>query len=387
MKYYKILFISTISVFLYSWVFWFDFKTDCQEQTFVVTAYYSPLEDQTFYYKDWFDAEVILNGKWTHGASGKWVFNWMLAAPSTYDFGWKIYFPSLWIWEIADRGGAIVHAWEREYNHDRIDIWMWQWEEWLIRALTFGKRAITGYYCDTAKLKSLNANSKIKVWFNLDAIPYLKYFFDATLFIQQLNPERTDIRVYKLQEYLVKFGYMDKKTWYFGPETKAALCRYQIKRAISSQKYCGTFWERTRAYMKLEAKKKWFLPDFWEISSLKDLLSLANNYNWKPDIISDSTIDLKTQDYFTQAYKKEEKSPKIYQLQDMLRHYGFYNQEPNSIYDTSTINSIHNFQIAAGILKSDDYSNPARWRMWPSTRKTLNEKWNDFQNWKNQNIQ
>ncbi|MBO4516862.1 hypothetical protein J5751_05570 [bacterium] len=46
----------------------------------------------------------------------------------------------------------------------------------------------------------------------MDAIPIQKYFFDSTLFLQELKYERTDVWVYKLQEYLVKFGYMDKKT-------------------------------------------------------------------------------------------------------------------------------------------------------------------------------
>jgi hypothetical protein len=316
MKYYKILFIALISFWLYSWAFWFDFKTDCQKQTFVVTAYYSPLANQSFYYKNWFEAEKILNWKWTHGASWKWVFNWMLAAPSTYQFWWKIYFPSLWVWEIADRGWAIVHAWEREYNHARIDIRMWKWEEWLIKALTFGKRTITGYYCNASKIKSLKAGSKIKVWFNFDVIPVLKYFFDATLFIQELEINRRDIRAYKLQEYLIKFRYMDKKTGYFWPETKAALCRYQIKRWITSQRYCGVFGKRTRAYMKLEARNRWFLPDFWLTTDISNLLNQAQNYT-NPIVINITKSEPQTQleenqniNLFTQAYKKSEKNNK-----------------------------------------------------------------------------
>lgn len=214
--------------FFISFSFAFDFQSDCEAKTFVVTAYYSPKSGQVFYYKDWFKAEVMLNGSGTHWSSGKPVFNWMLAAPSTYAFWWKIFFPSLWVWEIADRGWAIVHAWEREHNHDRIDIWMGEWEEWLIRALTFWKRTVLGYYCDNNTLNNLSA--KPKVGLNFDAIPVLKYFFDSALFIQDLSEWRNDIWVYKLQEYLMKFGYLDKKTWYFGPETKKALCSYQIKR-------------------------------------------------------------------------------------------------------------------------------------------------------------
>ncbi len=392
-KTYKIIWLVIIWFGLLSATYWFDFKTECTEQTFVVTAYYSPSDDQAFYYKGTSVDEKILNWNGTHGASGKPVFNWMLAAPSTYAFGWKIYFPALWIWEISDRGGAIVHAWEREYNNDRIDIWMWKWEEWLIRALTFGKRTVVWYYCDKSKLNSLwikSNNSDAKPWINFDAIPIMKYFFDATLFIQELKPERTDIRVYKLQEYLMKFGYLDKKTWYFWPQTKKALCDYQLRRWITSRQYCWVFGKRTRYYMKLDAKNRGFLPDFGAITTFNTLIWFAQNYNWQLSIKSDITESNITSvdqnlNYFTQAYKKWESDDKVWELQDMLRHYGFYNDELNNIYDWTTINAVHNFQIAAWILSADDYSNPARWWMWPSTKKRLNEKRVNFQIFKNKN--
>ena len=381
MRNYKIFLFTLVVLWLFSSTYWFDFTTDCEKQTFVVTAYYSPEDDQTFYYKPSVEAEKTLNWNGTHGANGKAVFNWMLAAPSTYDFGWKIYFPSFWVGEIADRGGAIVHAWERWHNHDRIDIWMWKWEEWLIRALTFGKRTVTWYYCTKQDLKTLWANPK--VWLNFDAIPVMKYFFDSALFIQQLEYGRTDIRVYTLQKYLMKFGYMDKKTWYFWPETKRALCNYQLRRWITSRKYCGVFGPRTRYYMKLEAKARWFLPDFGEITTFDDIVSYAANYNWNRQNLEITNSSLSTTNYFNIAYKKWTTDSKISDLQDMLRHFWFYQWELNSTYDWSTINAVYDFQIAAGILSANDYSNPARWWMWPSTRKALNEKRIEFQEWKN----
>jgi hypothetical protein len=395
MKNYKIIWAIVIWFWLLSSVYWFDFKTDCQKQTFVVTAYYSPTDTQTFYYKESSVEEKILNWNGTHWASGKPVFNWMLAAPNTYDFGGKIYFPALWIWEISDRWGAIVHAWERWHNYDRIDIWMWKWEAWLIRALTFGKRTIVWYYCDKSKLNSIwmkSSNSKTKPWINLETIPTMKYFFDSALFIQELKPERTDIRVYKLQEYLMKFDYLDKKTWYFGPQTKKALCNYQLKRWITSRKYCGNFGKRTRYYMKLDAKNRWFLPDFGLTTTFDNLVWFAANYKWWQSIQEDETSTtikpIQNINHFTKAYKKWELDDKIWELQDMLRHYWFYQWELNNTYDWTTINAVHSFQIAAWILRVDDYPSPARWWMWPSTRKGLNEKWRGFQTFKrtNQNL-
>ena len=77
---------------------------------FIVTAYYSPLPDQSFYLKGNYQAEKILNGEGTHGASGKPVFEGMIAAPKGYDFGTRIDFEGLGVGIVEDRGGAIVKA-------------------------------------------------------------------------------------------------------------------------------------------------------------------------------------------------------------------------------------------------------------------------------------
>lgn len=390
----KIIIVLFLTLFIINKVYSYDFQTNCEERTFVVTAYYSPKSGQAIYYKDTYEAEKILNWEWLYGASWKPVFNGMLAAPSSYDFGGLIYFPTLgWVWEIADRWWAIVHAWEQWQNYDRIDIWMWTGELWLVKALVFGKQTITWYYCDATTVKAKKI--KTKVWFNLELIPIQKYFFDSTLFLQELKYGRNDVWVYKLQEYLMKFGYMDKKTWYFGWETKNALCKYQVARWLSNLKYCGTFWSKTRYHMKNEAKKKWFLPDFSETTTIDDLIYYSNNYSFKSDVIVSSSeefnIDTPTSvqddkkiiNYFTEPYNNGVQNSKIWDLQDMLRHYWFYEWELTNIYDKKTVNAVHNFQVAAGILRADDKTSAARWWMWPSTRNKLNEKRAEFQEFKN----
>lgn len=387
-----ILFIA-ISTFFQFW-YCFDFKANCEEKVFVVTAYYSPKSGQAFYYKDTFEAEKALNWEWLHGASGKPVFNGMLAAPSSYNFGWLLYFPTLgWVWEIADRWWAIVQAGEKWQSYDRIDVWMWTGELWLVKALVFGKQTITWYYCDAATVKVKWI--KTKVWFDLESIPIQKYFFDSTLFLQELKYGRTDVWVYKLQEYLMKFGYINKKTGYFGWETKNALCKYQITRWLSSQKYCGTFGSNTRYHMKNEAKKRWFLPDFSETTTIEDLIYYSKNYSFKSNVMSsdseESKIDpspsvqdnKKTINYFTEPYNNGIQNSKIWDLQDMLRHYWFYEWKLTNTYDKKTLNAVHNFQVAAWILKAEDKTSSARWWMWPSTRNKLNEKRTEFQEFKN----
>lgn len=67
-----------ICISLMSAVGAFDFS-GCEERAFTVTAYYSPASGQAFYYKPTFFDEVTLNGEGYFGASGKKVFNGMLA--------------------------------------------------------------------------------------------------------------------------------------------------------------------------------------------------------------------------------------------------------------------------------------------------------------------
>jgi len=88
---------------------------------------------------------------------------------------------------------------ERGQNYDRIDIRMGKGEEGLIRALTFGKKNMTGYFCTDSIVKTSPKDTLL--W---DNVPILKYFFDVALRIQQLEEGRNDIWTRTLQKYLVK---------------------------------------------------------------------------------------------------------------------------------------------------------------------------------------
>ena len=66
-------------------------------------------------------------------------------------------------------------------------------------------------------------------------------------------------------------------------------------------------------------------------------------------------------------------------MQDLLKYLGFYNWNRSSIYDKETINSVYNFQISMWILDKNETENPARWYLWPATRKALNAKRVEFQ--------
>jgi len=74
-----------------------------EETYFVATAYYSPLPGQSRYTTGTYAGDIRLNGSGIITASGKEVFQGLLAGPKNYPFGTKIYFEGYGIGEIADR--------------------------------------------------------------------------------------------------------------------------------------------------------------------------------------------------------------------------------------------------------------------------------------------
>ena len=87
--------------------------------------------------------------------------------------------------------------------------------------------------------------------------------------------------------------------------------------------------------------------------------------------------------YFTEPYKKGQIYIRIWDLQDLLRYLGYYKYWTNYVYSKATINAVYDFQVAMGLIDAEDVNNPARWYLWPETRNALNEKWAEFQQYKN----
>ena len=361
----------------------FDFSA-CEERGFTVTAYYSPESGQVFYYKPSFQEEVILNGEWHYGASGKQVFSGMLAWPVTYSFGSLIYFPSLGVGEIADRGGAIVASWERGQGLDRIDVWMGKGEEWLIRALTFGKKNMTGYFCNDAIVKTTPKDSLLR-----DNVPIFKNFFDIALRIEQLEEGRNDIRTRTLQKYLVKLWYLNKKyrNGDYESHTKKALCTYQVAQRIVSVRSadCGKFWTATRYSMKLDVQNKGILPnDLYSTGTIADIIDSAKYYNGRPEqnttnsiIHQWNNVTMQTTSkpkifLFYRAYAKWQQNSEIKILQNFLQTQWFYSGAIDGVYSQFLMNAIYDFQKKYSLITDNDPS-VLRGFLWPKTRAKINE--------------
>jgi len=356
----------------------------CQEKTFTVTAYYSPKSWQVFYYKPSLNDEVILNGEGKIGASWKEVFNGMLAWPSSYQFWSIVYLKWFWFGEIADRWWAIVQSGERWQIYDRIDIRMWDWESWLTRALTFGKKNIKWFIC----LPWTQWIEKINIWINFDAVPIFKNFFDISLRIQQLQPGRNDIRTRTLQKYLIKLGYLDFKyqNWIYDFHTTKALCNYQIKRKIVSKSNpdCWKFGKKTRYIMKQEVSNKFLLPDnLRETTTFDDIISQAISYNkinntWNslipnlPAGRQGSKFLIPNLFLFYRSYKKWDQNGEIKTLQKFLQWQWVYSGKIDGFYNKKTMDSVYDFQKKYWLISTGD-SLALRWYLGPKTREKINE--------------
>ena len=207
------------------------------ERYFYVTAYYSPLPGQNRYTTGTYWWDVRLNGEWKHTASGKWVFAWLLAAPRNYDFGTKIELEWIWVGSVEDRWGAIVNAWERGHDYDRIDIWMWYGDEWLARALKWGKRKV--------KWKIVSDERVISVKFNQS--PVAAY---SNLYV---TPESSWVNVKKLQQLFTDLDLYDEDIDGKYISIEDELIDFQMQHKIISSKYddqAGYFWKRTIAALE-----------------------------------------------------------------------------------------------------------------------------------------
>ena len=204
---------------------------------FYVTAYYSPLPWQKRYTTGSYAWDVKLNWNWKKTASGKKVFEWILAAPRNYKFWTKIEFEWLWVWVVEDRWWAIVNKWERWHDFDRIDIWMWYWDEWLERALKWWKRKVKWKIVPNTRPISIkfwrSVVSKYK-WLKVDAenpkkenvLKLQKLFKEVWLYDWDINWIYNDIKKVLVNFQLKNKIILSEKSshaWYFWPKTFAAL--------------------------------------------------------------------------------------------------------------------------------------------------------------------
>lgn len=331
------------------------------KKLYIVTAYYSPLPDQKVYLRWSYEADIKLNWAWIAWASWKKVFPGMLAAPKSYSFWTKVFLEWFWVWEVADRWWAIITLENWDTKVDRIDIWMWKWEEGLKRALSWGKRKIYGYTLtnttevsvDLAKfpapdsaIKNLSQSQKEEigilsenVWINspLEKIKELQeilkemWIYSGEIdWVYSTNFKKL-VANYQLKEWLID-STSDIRAWYTWVKTRASLkVNYAVYKKKNEEQILLVKQEAERQQKLALAKEEKKAKLEKEIIKKVDehLLSIWNPENW-------------------------EVSVKVRNLQKTMKLLGYFNQKDTAIFWEKTKQAIINYQIDKWIIDESD---------------------------------
>lgn len=302
-----------------------------EETKFIITAYYSPLPNQSNYTTGSYEWDKRLNGEWVTTASWKWVFPGLLAGPSNYPFGTKLYFEGYGIWSIEDRGWAIVKAWERWYSYDRIDIWMGYGDEGLARALKWWKRTVTW--------KIVVPSAEVTISFPESEIGYIPNL--------NVNPEVHEaIEVEKLQEIFTKADiYSWNIDWKY-ESFKDEIITFQMTQGIIDGRDDESAW--WFGPKTISALRNMFPSDSSVILREEDV-SLFSNFNHKEA----SEVYKLILEYGDLQVTPESEATTVSELQELLYKLGEYDWNINGNY-SSVENALINFQIKVGLIDNAD---------------------------------
>ena len=221
-----------------------------EKRTLIATAYYSPVKGQSYYLRGSYEADIKLNGKGTHGASGKAVYVGMIAAPKSYAFGTRIAIPGMGTGTVHDRGGAIVKAGERGHTYDRIDIWMGSGEQGLARALAWGKRTISAEVVEVQTGSLLTVQDRKIDSFKIASIPLSKLpkngsgatssgklsssgAIDMLIFTKSVDEKSPKTDITMLSRVFIGLGYLEgKPRESFNPDLRMAVANFQLESGI-----------------------------------------------------------------------------------------------------------------------------------------------------------
>ncbi|MDD3646567.1 MAG: peptidoglycan-binding protein [Candidatus Gracilibacteria bacterium] len=332
---------------------------ESEENYFIVTAYYSPLPNQKAYLKGNYEAEKILNGEGIAGASGKEVFSGMLAAPKSYNFGTKIYLEGLGVGEVADRGGAIVNAGKRGYEHDRIDIWVGYGDEGLQRALYWGKRKVKGYIVDSNKDVSLDFSK-------LPAPSWATKGLSTTpkIFTIGLGVGGSKTYITQLQDFLKRLGlYTGELDGVYNNELIDVIHKFQLDNGLiePGELYGAGYWGKTT----------------------RDLIhKMYLNGEFDPENNENSQEEKSTQE--NQEKSEElaifnnpvETKEEIILLQTILTNLGLYSGAINGLYNNDLEDTITKYQLENKLIAK--IGDAGTGYFGPKTRAALKEDYEEY---------
>jgi len=331
---------------------------------FIVTAYYSPLPDQKYYLKGNYKAEKRLNWEGIKWASWKRVFSGILAAPKKYRFWTKIYLKWLWVGVVEDRGWAIVKAGNRGYKSDRIDVWMWYGDEWLRRALYWGKRRVKWYVTYKKSKVSLNyKNISAPLWVTKKLKPILKK--SNSIFGKSIWKSSNIKEIKSLQLFFKDLElYSGKIDWIYNDDIVSIIYDFQKRYNIIKWEYdywAWYFWPKTR-----DKFKKYYNKILKDRQRREDLI-----IKYKA-LEEESKREAKNKVLIIWKPKFWEVSVKVRKLQKLLGFLWYFNYKDTAIFWIKTKKSIIKFQIDNDIISSKD--SKSAWIFWPKTLSVMEDK-------------
>jgi len=292
------------------------------EQTFVISAYYSPLDGQKKYVTGSYKGDLRLNGGGVHGADGSNVYPGMVAAPKNYAFGTKMKVPGVGVVAVHDRGGAIVNAGQRNQTHDRLDIWMGYGDAGLQRALHWGRRTVevTVYGIDSTVQESVD----LEGYSEAEKIAEVATGEEPKTFVQDLSLNDQNGDVNKLQTGLKKLGYYSGDiNGDYDDATRDGVVKFQIAVGLidSSNDFgSGYFGPQTR-------------------KALEDALNKSQT---------------EINDHLPQTpLSKDDQGDDVKKLQTALQKLG-YTIDVTGVYDDQTVNAILQFQKDQKVVVSEN---------------------------------
>lgn len=283
----------------------------------------------------------------------------MLAGPKTYQFGTKIHLDWLGIGVIDDRGGAIVSSWSRWYDADRIDVWMWQGEEGLRRALSWGKRRISGtilsdedvvegHFIDFSNIKIANIREtdykpqqKIKT---KEAISIFNTTIDA-----YAAPERIKELQTILSQLSYYHGVIDGK---YSKILEDAIYDFQMEnQIIDSKKNAGAwyFWAKTRT--KLQEIYTLYTEN--EKKRIAEEIRIAQQKAEYDKQVATEKAEVTLFVENLGAPKSDEVGVHVRNLQKSLKLLGYFTGRDTAIFGKNTRAALISYQIDQKIPKEE----------------------------------
>lgn len=334
-------------------------EEDYYIQTFIISAYYSPIEGQEYYVTGSLAGDIYLNGSGVNGADGTPVYPGMIAAPSKYPFGTKMEIPGIGTVAVHDRGGAIVEAGVRGHEHDRLDVWMGYGDAGLQRALNWGKRTVDVivYGIDPEVEESI----------------YLEGYSAAESFIQNtvLSPLEFPNDIYygsegedveQMQQYLKDWGYYEGEvSGFYGADTAQAIYEFQIDFDLVDDPEdlgAGHFGIGTRTeFDNLINSDE---GDIEEIVRLNKGKALMAKYT---DLYDEKEL-------FGTALEIGDSGNTVTKLQEELVTLGYLRIEPTGYFGETTEHAVFKFQQSQGLVQTSDDLGAGY--VGPATRSALN---------------